>query len=104
MYRYFEEREQLTNVFLLVDSRIKPMQSDLEMIEWLGEKGIPFSIVYTKADIREFKQCKINIKIFEDKLSETWAELPVSFVTSSEDRKGKDEVLGYIEEIVQDMG
>jgi len=96
MYQYFESREALVNIFLLIDSRIKPMKSDLDMIDWLGERGIPFALVYTKADTRELKQCKINIKLFEDKLSETWEELPTRFVTSSEERKGKEEILEYI--------
>ncbi len=98
MYQYFESREQLMNIFLLIDSRIKPMKSDLEMIDWLGEKGVPFSIVYTKADTRELKQCKINIKVFEDKLLESWDELPIRFITSSEERRGKEEILKYIED------
>jgi GTP-binding protein len=99
MYSYFETREALVNIFLLVDSRIKPMKSDLEMIDWLGENGVPFAIVYTKADTRELKQCKINIQLFEDKLSEMWEELPKRFITSSEERKGKDEILEYINQI-----
>ena len=97
MYQYFEQRETIVNIFLLVDSRISPMKSDLDMIHWLGERGIPFAIVYTKADTREWKQCKKNIEVFESKLLESWEELPMSFVTSSEDKKGRDEVLNYIE-------
>jgi GTP-binding protein len=100
MYQYFEAREALHNVFLLVDSRIKPMQSDLDMIDWLGEHGVPFCIVFTKADTRELKQCKINIKIFEDKLSETWDELPPRFITSSEERRGKEDILEYIKQYI----
>lgn len=99
MYSYFETREALVNIFLLVDSRISPMKSDLEMIDWLGENGVPFAIVYTKADTRELKQCKINIQLFEDKLSEMWEELPKRFITSSEERKGKEEILEYINQI-----
>ncbi|MCE2962116.1 MAG: ribosome biogenesis GTP-binding protein YihA/YsxC [Chitinophagales bacterium] len=99
MYTYFETREALVNIFLLIDSRIKPMKSDLDMINWLGENGVPFSIVYTKADTRELKQCKINIELFENKLKETWEELPESFITSSEERKGKEEILDYIHQI-----
>lgn len=99
MYHYFEQREQLFNVFLLIDSRISPMKNDLEMVEWLGSRGIPFSLVYTKADARELKQCKINIAQFEKKLLTTWEELPQSFITSSEERKGRDEILAYIANI-----
>ena len=101
MYTYFETRETLVNIFLLIDSRIKPMKSDLEMIDWLGENGVPFAIVYTKADTRELKQCKINIQTFEDKLSEMWEELPKRFITSSEERKGKEEILEYINQIAK---
>lgn len=101
MYTYFETRETLVNIFLLIDSRIKPMKSDLEMIDWLGENGVPFAIVYTKADTRELKQCKINIQLFEDKLSEMWEELPKRFITSSEERKGKEEILEYINQIAK---
>lgn len=100
MYAYFESRETLTNIFLLIDSRIKPMKSDLDMISWLGERGIPFALVYTKADTRELKQCKINMKNFEEKLLESWDELPKSFVTSSEEGRGKDEILDYINQIL----
>jgi GTP-binding protein len=100
MYQYFETRESLVNIFLLIDSRIKPMKSDLEMIDWLGESGIPFAIVYTKADTREIKQCRINIELFEKTLSENWEELPKRFLTSSEERKGKEEILEYITEII----
>ncbi|MBL7789439.1 MAG: YihA family ribosome biogenesis GTP-binding protein [Chitinophagales bacterium] len=100
MYAYFESRETLTNIFLLIDSRIKPMKSDLDMISWLGERGIPFALVYTKADTRELKQCKINMKNFEEKLLESWDALPKSFVTSSEEGRGKDEILDYINQIL----
>jgi GTP-binding protein len=100
MYQYFETRESLVNIFLLIDSRIKPMKSDLEMIDWLGESEIPFAIVYTKADTREIKQCRINIELFEKTLSENWEELPKRFLTSSEERKGKEEILEYITEII----
>lgn len=100
MYKYFEDREALNNIFLLIDSRIKPMASDLEMIDWLGSRNIPFAIVFTKADTREYKQNKINIQQFLDKLSESWEELPRYFITSSEERRGKEEILDYITEII----
>jgi len=100
MYRYFVERESLVNIFLLVDSRIKPMKSDLEMIDWLGEHHVPFSIVYTKADTRELKQCKMNIQHFENIMKESWEELPQSFITTSEEKKGKEEILDYIQQII----
>jgi GTP-binding protein len=97
MYQYFEFRENLVNIFVLIDSRIKPQSSDLELINWLGSKGIPFSLVFTKADRRELKQSKENIKIFEHKMLETWEELPTRFITSSEEKRGREELLDFIQ-------
>lgn len=99
MYKYFSEREQLINVFLLIDSRVRPQKSDLQLIEWFGEHRIPFVIIFTKADKRELKYCKLNIKGFLDVLSEDWNELPPYFVTSSEEKNGGDAVLEYIEDL-----
>lgn len=99
MYKYFSEREQLITVFLLIDSRVRPQKSDLQLIEWFGEHRIPFVIIFTKADKRELKYCKLNIKEFLDVLSEDWNELPPYFVTSSEEKNGGDAVLEYIEDL-----
>ncbi len=96
---YILEREQMTNLFLLIDSRHEPQKIDLEFMEWLGENGIPFSIVFTKADKVSPGILKSNINNYLRKLSEQWEELPPYFVTSAEKRMGRDEVLGYIEEI-----
>lgn len=100
MYSYFKVREALMCVFLLVDSRVKPMEIDLKMIQWFGENGIPFSIVFTKRDQREIKQCNYNIEALKEKLSESWEELPEHFITSSTERMGGDEVLNYIEKFI----
>ena len=96
---YILQREQLTNVFVLVDVRLEPQTIDLEFIQWLGESGIPFAIVYTKADKLTVSKVKANVEAYKRKLLETWEELPPLFLTSAEKRQGRDEVLSYIEEI-----
>jgi GTP-binding protein len=93
------QREQLTNVFVLVDVRLEPQTIDLEFIQWLGESGIPFAIVFTKADKLTVSKVKANVEAYKRKLLETWEELPPLFLTSAEKRQGRDEVLSYIEEI-----
>ena len=97
---YILQREQMTNLFVLVDSRHEPQTIDLEFIEWLGENGVPFSIVFTKADkLKSGRQLKNNVQTYLDKLKEQWEELPPYVITSSEKRLGRDELLGYIEQI-----
>ena len=96
---YILYREQLTSLFLLIDSRHKPQKIDLDFMEWMGENGIPFSIVFTKQDKLSHVQQKANLKVYKDKLEEQWEELPKVFITSSEKRQGRDEVLNYIDEI-----
>lgn len=98
---YLLFRPQLTNVFLLIDSRHEPQDVDVEFMEWLGENGIPFSIVFTKGD--KFKtegKLKIAIEKYKEKLLETWEELPPYFVTSSEKNVGKQAILDYMEQIL----
>ena len=99
---YILRREQMMNLFLLIDSRHEPQRIDLEFIEWLGENGIPFSIVFTKADKLSKSKLAANVKHYLDKLSEQWEELPPYFITSSETKQGKEEVLDYIESIMQE--
>lgn len=96
---YILNREQMTNLFVLIDSRHKPMKIDLEFFEWLGENGIPFSIVFTKLDKLGNDVGRRNVKAYCDILLETWEELPPIFLTSSEDRRGREELLDYIEEL-----
>ena len=96
---YILIREQLTCLFLLIDCRHEPQPIDLEFMEWLGESGIPFSIVFTKADKLSKSQLHDKLKAYRDKLSETWEELPPHFTTSSEKAEGRDALLDYIEGI-----
>ncbi|WP_436416597.1 ribosome biogenesis GTP-binding protein YihA/YsxC, partial [Petrimonas sp.] len=80
---YVLEREQLTSLFVLVDSRHEPQKIDLEFMEWLGENGVPFSIVFTKGDKQGPVKLQQNVEAYKQKLLETWEELPPVFVTSS---------------------
>ena len=97
---YILRREQMMNLFLLIDARHEPQRIDLEFITWLGENGIPFSIVFTKADKLSKSKLAANVRTYLSRLSEEWEELPPHFVTSSETKQGKEELLGYIEEII----
>ncbi|HET8963288.1 MAG TPA: ribosome biogenesis GTP-binding protein YihA/YsxC [Chitinophagales bacterium] len=94
---YLFERETLQTTFLLVDGSIPPQKSDLEFANWLGESGLPFSIIYTKTDKRR-KEGKTSD--FEKKLSENWETMPPIFITSAEKKLGKEKVLQYISEII----
>ena len=94
---YILGREQMTNLFLLIDIRHDPLAIDLEFIEWLGENGVPFSIIFTKADKLGLQRQRENVERYLARLSEQWEELPPHFVTSSEKGLGRDEVLDYIE-------
>ena len=96
---YILRREQMTNLFVLVDSRLKPQKIDLEFMQWLGENVIPFSIVFTKLDKLGLNVGKANIGTYKQVLLEQWEELPPIFITSSVDGRGRDELLDYIEEL-----
>ena len=96
---YVLDREQLTCLFVLVDSRLDPQRIDLEFIEWLGENGIPFALIFTKADKQSAGKTKVNVNRYLEKLKEQWEELPPYFVSSSENKIGREEILNYIEQI-----
>jgi GTP-binding protein len=96
---YILDREQMTNLFLLIDVRHEPQQIDMEFMEWLGENGVPFSIVFTKADKVSKAKLKGNVMHYLTELKKQWEELPPYFVTSSEAKMGREEILNYIEEI-----
>ncbi|MBQ0085275.1 MAG: YihA family ribosome biogenesis GTP-binding protein [Prevotella sp.] len=101
---YILQREQLACVFLLVDVRLAPQKIDLEFINWLGTMGIPFCIVFTKADKLSRLRVKTNVEEYCKVLSETWEELPPYFVTSSEKREGREEILDFIEKTNKVIG
>lgn len=100
---YILQREQLINTFVLIDIRHDPMKIDTDFINWLGESSVPFSIIFTKADKLGPVKAKQNAGKWMAALKDQWEELPPYFITSSEKRTGKDEVLTYIEDILKSI-
>lgn len=100
---YLLQREQLVNVFLLVDVRLEPQKIDLDFIQWLGDSSIPFAIVFTKADKLSAVKVSQQVEIYKKVLLETWEDLPPVFITSAEKRQGRDEVLDYIDRINKEL-
>ena len=100
---YILKRENLVCLFVLIDSRLEPQKIDLEFMEWLGENGIPFSIVFTKSDKLKGGRLKMNINAYLQELRKQWEELPPYFISSSENRTGRTEILDYIETINKEI-
>ena len=96
---YILEREQLTNLFVLIDCRHEPQKIDLAFMEWLGENEIPFSLIFTKIDKISKGRLQENLKVYQTKLLESWEELPPILLSSSEKKEGRDKILNYIDEI-----
>ena len=96
---YTLERKELICLFVLVDARHDPQKIDLEFIEWLGEEGVPFALVFTKADKLTKGKLAANIEGYKARLRQQWEELPPLFITSSEERLGREELLDYIDGI-----
>jgi GTP-binding protein len=97
--QYVVRRENLMNVFLLIDSRIPPQESDLSIMQWMGEKGIPFIILFTKTDKLKPKGLEANISHYQEVLLQAWEELPPMILTSAQEGVGRDDVLGLIYEV-----
>ena len=93
---YLLRRDSLVNTFILIDSRIEPKESDIDFINWFGEEQLPFCIIFTKADKLKPNTLASNVAAFKAKLSESWDELPLSFISSAEKGQGRDEILGFI--------
>ena len=94
---YLLQRETLMNTFVLIDSRLTPQQIDLDFISFLGQNGIPLSIVFTKADKQNQRETALNVNAFKKTLSNEWEELPPIFITSSVSGTGRSKILDYIE-------
>jgi GTP-binding protein len=99
---YVLKCEKMHYLFVLVDARLEPQKIDLRFIEMLGENGIPFGIIFTKADKLSQAQLNRNVKAYKERLAEEWEELPQMFVSSSEKGTGREEIIAFIESIVAD--
>lgn len=98
---YILHRENLMNLFVLIDSRLPAQKIDLEFMEWLGEKGIPFSIVFTKTDKLTSSKLNKNLLAYKKEMLKAWEEMPINFTTSASGKMGKEPILNYIEQINQ---
>lgn len=96
---YVLEREEMTCLFVLLDSRLEPQKIDLEFMEWLGENVVPFAMIFTKADKQSAGKTRANVEHYLDVMRRQWEELPPYFISSSEKKTGRKEILDYIEEV-----
>ncbi|HET6227570.1 MAG TPA: ribosome biogenesis GTP-binding protein YihA/YsxC [Bacteroidia bacterium] len=96
--KYILQRENLMCLMVLLDSRLSPQRIDMEFMDWLGENGIPFVMVFTKIDKLSKKQFADNIQLYKEEMSKTWDELPQSFYTSAEKKQGREELLKFVGE------
>ncbi|HRP88660.1 MAG TPA: ribosome biogenesis GTP-binding protein YihA/YsxC [Edaphocola sp.] len=101
MNDYFEKRANLMTVFVLIDSRLKPQENDLEFLRGLGEIGVPFNLIFTKSDKNSQAETAKNVKIFINKLKEEWEYIPKYFVSSTVKKTGRKEILFFIDELNQ---
>ncbi len=101
---YLSKRQNLACVFLLIDSRLEPQASDLDFVQTLGQMSVPFVLVFTKTDKQSDHKTQTNIAAFRRKLLQTWEELPPIFITSSAEKKGRDEILQFISDTNAQIG
>ena len=100
---YILERQELTNLFVLIDCRHEPQTIDLEFMEWLGEHAIPFAIIFTKTDKISKSKLQENIKAYAAKMLEKWEELPPILTSSTEKKEGREEIIRFIEDINKEL-
>ncbi len=98
IFSFIESRPNLINLFVLVDCRHEPQAKDVDFMEWLGVNGIPFSIIFTKADKLSKRQLSENVRAYEKELLNTWEEMPPYFISSASSGLGKEEILNSIDE------
>jgi len=98
---YISGRENLTCLFVLIDSRLSPQKNDLDFITWLGENGIPFALIFTKADKLSQTRVQQNVNAFLDAMREDWEELPPHFVSSATRATGREQILDYVDGILK---
>ncbi|AYA36566.1 YihA family ribosome biogenesis GTP-binding protein [Hymenobacter oligotrophus] len=96
---YLSKRENLSCLFVLIDSRLPPQAVDLEFINMVGEMGVPFALVFTKADKQSGSRTRQNVEVFLEKMRESWEELPAWFISSAVAKEGRDALLGFIDDV-----
>ncbi len=101
---YLLQKRTLVTAFVLIDSNVSPQKNDLDFINWCGNMQVPFVIVFTKTDKSKPKEVEENIEAFRNTLLEEWEELPQQFITSANDKKGRDELLEFISNLNQKIG
>ncbi len=101
---YLKARPTLASAFVLIDSHVSPQRIDLEFCNWLGEKQVPFVLVFTKTDRQKEDQTTANVQAYLEKMSEQWSALPPHFLTSSVRRTGREELLGFIGNTLEQIG
>ncbi len=101
--QYLLNRENLYCVFVLIDSNIPPQNKDLDFLQWLGENGVPFAMVFTKSDRISLNQLQSNIATYKKTMLKNWESMPAYFVSSSVDSRGREELLDYIADINQQI-
>jgi len=99
IHNYLVNRKNLVSTFILIDSRLQPQASDMELIRWFGSHALPFVLLFTKSDKLGTNQLHKNMQHYQQKLMEEWDELPISLITSSRDSRGKEEILALISEM-----
>lgn len=100
---YLTQRETLINIFVLLDSRLEPQKIDIEFMNWCGEQGLPFSMVFTKIDKLSSTALQKNLAVYKKEMLKMWAELPPVFTTSSDSKFGREKLLNYIGQINADL-
>lgn len=100
---YLTKRKTLINIFVLLDSRLEPQKIDIEFMGWCAEEGLPFSMVFTKTDKLSSSGLQKNLAAYKKSMMEYWDELPPIFTTSAETKFGQEKLLGYIDEIMEDL-
>jgi GTP-binding protein len=101
IWDYLKGRENLVNLFALIDSRHKPQQIDLDFVNKLGERQVPFAIVYTKSDKSKQSEVQANVNLFNAELLKSWEELPAMFLTSAVKKRGGKQMLAFMSEVIQ---
>lgn len=100
---YISKRENLTCLFILLDARLEPQKIDLAFTMWLGENGVPFALIFTKVDKLSSSELNKNMAKYKKELLKTWNVLPPMFLTSSVTTAGRDDVLNYLQQIMDDV-